>query len=148
MAEFLESTIDKFVFKVATDRLYSPDGVWVREEKGRVRLGLTDYQQQRNGDVAFVHVKEAGTVLTAGDEVAEVETIKAMVSLASPVAGRVAEVNKGLAMEPEAVNAEPYGRGWLAALEPSDWAADRVGLLDAAGYLAAMTAQARKELQS
>jgi glycine cleavage system H protein len=148
MVEFLEAAIDKFVFQVATDRLYSAEGVWVREEGGRVRLGVTDYAQQRGGDAAFVHVKPAGSVLAAGDEVAEVETIKAMVSVASPVAGRVVEVNAALESAPETVNAEPYGRGWLAVVEPANWAADRAGLLDAAGYLAVMTAQARKELDS
>ena len=63
MPEYLETTVDKFIFRVATDRLYSRDGVWVLEpaEGGRVRLGLTDYLQQRNGDVAFVHLKPVGT---------------------------------------------------------------------------------------
>ena len=85
MPDFLETTVDKFIFKVATDRLYSPDGVWVLEEAGRLRLGVTDYQQQLNGDVAFAHLKPVGTSLAVGDEFAEVETIKATVSLASPV---------------------------------------------------------------
>ena len=92
MPEYLETTVDKFIFRVATDRLYSPDGVWVfwvePEEDGRVRVGLTDYLQQLNGDVAFVHVKPVGTKLAAGDEFAEIETIKATVSLFSPVGGR------------------------------------------------------------
>ena len=62
MAEFLETTVDKFVFRVATDRLYSPDGIWLQAGgPARVRLGLTDYLQQRGGDVAFVHVKPVGT---------------------------------------------------------------------------------------
>ena len=81
MPEYLEATVDKFIFQVATDRLYSPDGVWALAEGNRVRVGFTDYLQQHNGDVAFVHVKPAGTKLAAGDEVAELETIKANVSL-------------------------------------------------------------------
>ena len=97
MPEYLEATVDKFVFRVASDRLYSSDGVWAfgveSQGSGQVRIGLTDYLQQLNGDVAFVHVKPVGTVVAVGDEVAELETIKANVSLCSPVSGRVVEVN-------------------------------------------------------
>jgi hypothetical protein len=68
MPKFLEMTADKFTFRVATDRLYSPEGVWVLPEPDttRVRVGLADYLQQHNGDVAFANVKPAGTKLTAG----------------------------------------------------------------------------------
>ena len=63
MPDYLETTVDKFIFKVATDRTYTPEGIWVLEEEGgnRVRLGISDYQQQLNGDVAFVHLKPVGT---------------------------------------------------------------------------------------
>ena len=68
MPQYLETTVDKFVFRVAADRLYSADGIWALEsaEEGRVRLGLTDYRQQQSGDVAFVHLKPAGTRLAGG----------------------------------------------------------------------------------
>lgn len=148
MSDFLETTIDKFIFKVATDRLYSAEGVWVLEEgAGRVRLGITDYQQQRNGDVAFVHRKPLGTGLAVGEELAEIETIKATVSFATPVAGRVVEINEALEASPETVNDQPYAKGWLMVLEASNWAAARSGLLDAAAYLAAMRSQAEEELK-
>lgn len=148
MTEFLETTVDKFIFKVATDRLYSPVGVWVLEENGRVRLGVSDYQQQLNGDVAFVHVKPAGTSLASGDELAEIETIKANVSLLSPLAGRIVETNVRLDASPEIVNEEPYAGGWLAVVEPADWPAARAALVDAAAYLAVMKAQAEEELNT
>lgn len=149
MANFLEATIDKFLFKVATDRLYTADGVWVLEEAGdRVRVGITDYQQQHNGDVAFVHLKPTGTELALGDELAEVETIKATVSFVSPVAGRIVEVNGALEAAPETVNDQPYGKGWLAVVEATNWAADRAGLLRPEAYLAAMRSQAEGELKS
>lgn len=148
MTEFLETTVDKFIFKVATDRLYSPEGVWVLEENGRVRLGVTDYQQQLNGDVAFVHVKPAGTRLASGDELAEVETIKANVSLLSPLAGTIVETNGRLDASPEVVNEEPYAGGWLAVVEPADWPAARAALLDAAAYLLVMKAHAEEELNT
>ncbi len=146
MSEFLETTVDKFVFKVATDRLYSRAGVWVLDEgQGRLRLGVTDYQQQLNGDVAFVHVKPAGTRLAVGDELAEMETIKATISFASPAAGKLAEVNADLDPRPEIVNEDPYGKGWLVLIEAANWSADRATLLDAPAYLSAIRVQAEKE---
>ena len=151
MPEYLETTVDKFIFRVATDRVYHSDGVWALwlepQEQGRVRLGLTDYLQQRNGDVAFAHVKPVGTMLAVGDEVAELETIKANVSLLSPVSGTVVEVNPELDLSPEIINEEPYGKGWLAVIEATNWQSDRAKLLDADGYLAAMRSQAEEELR-
>lgn len=144
--EFLETTVDKFIFKVAADRLYSRDGIWVREENGHLRLGLTDYQQQLNGDLAFVHLKPAGTNLAAEEELVEIETIKATVSFGSPLAGTIVETNSILELSPEVVNQEPYGGGWLVVMEPADWPGARSALLDAAAYLAAMKAQAEEEL--
>ncbi len=148
MADFLELTVDKFIFKTAADRLYSRDGVWVLEENGRVRVGITDYEQQRNGDVAFVHLKPEGTNLAIGDEFAEIETIKATVSFASPLAGRILETNGSLGPSPEIVNQEPYAGGWIALIEPSDWPESRKTLLDAAAYQALVKTQAEEELQA
>ena len=151
MPEYLETTVDKFIFRIATDRFYSPEGVWAipaeSQGTGRVRIGLTDYLQQLNGDVAFAHVKPVGTKLASGDEVAELETIKANVSLFSPVSGTVVEVNSELDLSPEVINQEPHGKGWLAIIEPTDWQAERTRLLDASGYLAAMRSQAEEELK-
>ena len=149
MPDFLETTVDKFIFRVATDRLYSPDGLWVLEEEegAHVRLGVTDYQQQLNGDVAFAHLQPVGTALASGAEFAEVETIKATVSFASPVTGKIVEVNGELDLTPEAVNQEPYGQGWLVVIEPTCWAAERTKLLNAESYLSLMRSQAEEELK-
>lgn len=150
MQKFIETTVDKFVFRIATDRLYSSEGVWaVRSESegtGRVRIGLADYVQQLNGDVAFAHVKPVGMKLAAGDEFAELETIKANVSLLLPVGGTVVEINPNLDRSPEIINEEPYGKGWLAVIEAADWDAERTKLLDPQAYLSAMKLQAEKEL--
>ena len=111
MSEYLETTVDKFIFRVASNRLYSPEGVWAIAEGSRVRFGLTDYLQQLNGDVAFVHVKPVGTKLAAGDEFAELETIKATVSFFAPVRGAIVEGNADLDLSPEVVNQEPLRQG-------------------------------------
>ena len=111
MTEFLETTVDKFTFKVATDRLYSAEGLWARPEGNRVRIGLSDFVQQHNGDVAFAEVKAVGTNVTFGDEIATIETIKVNLSLISPVTGKVVEVNPAMSTAPEAINQDPFGAG-------------------------------------
>jgi glycine cleavage system H protein len=148
MPEFIETTIDKFIFRVANDRLYSADGVWARLEGNRVRVGVTDYLQQRNGDAAFVHTKPVGTKMVAGNEIAELETIKANVSLYSPLSGTVVEVNSDLDLNPENINQEPYGKGWLADIEAAAWEIDKVKLLDPQAYLSLIRSQAEEELEN
>lgn len=145
MTEFLETTVDKFSFKVATDRSYSSEGLWAQEVGNRIRIGLTDFLQQRSGDVAFAEVKPNGTELAVGDEVATIETIKVNISLTSPVKGKIVEVNPAMATAPEAINQDPYGEGWLAVIEPADWKTDRAALLDPHAYFALMKGQAEEE---
>jgi glycine cleavage system H protein len=145
MPDYLEATIDKFTFKVAKDRYYTGEGVWARPEGTRVRIGLSDFLQQRSGDVAFAEVKPTGTSVEVGDEIAVIETIKVNVSLASPVGGVVARANPAMSKAPEAVNQDPYGAGWLADIEATDWQADRLRLLDAEGYFRQMKGQAEEE---
>jgi glycine cleavage system H protein len=149
MPKYLEMTADKFTFRVATDRLYSPEGVWVlpQPDSTRVRVGVTDYLQQHNGDVAFANVKPAGTRLTVGGQFAEIETIKAMVDLHAPVTGTIVEVNAALNLSPEAINQAPYEAGWLAAIEPSAWEAERSQLIGPAAYFAVIQTQVQEDLK-
>jgi glycine cleavage system H protein len=145
MPEFLETTVDKFIFKVATDRSYSSEGIWALAEGSRIRIGLSDFLQQRSGDVAFADVKPPHTTVAAGDEVATIETIKVNISLTSPVTGKVVEVNPAMSTAPEAINQDPYGEGWLAVIEASNWEADRAGLMDPQAYFILMRGQAEEE---
>jgi glycine cleavage system H protein len=147
MSEFLEVTVDKFTFKVATDRFYTREGVWALPEADRVRVGLSDFLQQRSGDIAFAEVKPIGTTLAVGDEVAAIETIKVNVALSSPVNGKVIEVNPEMDTAPEAINQDPYGAGWLAVIAASDWDADRSRLLDAAAYFEVVKREAEEEMK-
>ncbi len=149
MPEYLETTADKFTFRVATDRLYTSQGVWVKRDPDtrRIRIGLADYPQQHNGDVAFANVKPMGTRVIAGGLIAEIETIKAMVEVESPITGKVIEVNASLDANPEAINQSPYEAGWLAIMEPSAWEAERSKLLEAAAYFAVMKAQVQEDLK-
>ena len=145
MPEFLEATVDKFTFKVATDRFYTREGVWALVEGNRVRIGLSDFLQQRSGDIAFAEVKPVGTTVAVGDEAAAIETIKVNVILGSPVSGKVIEVNPAMETAPEAINQDPYGAGWLAVIAAADWDTERSRLLDAAAYFAVMKAEAEEE---
>ena len=145
MPEFLEYTLDKFTFRVAIDRAYHAAGVWAREENGRVTIGLSDFLQQRSGDIAFADIMEPGTKLAFGDEVANLETIKVDISLPCPVAGGVIEVNPAMDLEPEIINQDPYGAGWLATVGATDWPADQAQLLSPQAYFEHMVAEAEKE---
>lgn len=145
MSQFLEITVDKFTFRVATDRYYSSEGIWVLAEGNRVRIGLSDFLQQRSGDVAFSEVRPVGTTLVVGEEAALIETIKVNISLIAPVSGRVVEVNPAMELSPEVINQDPYGAGWLAVIETADWPAERSQLLDAQAYFDQMKGQAEEE---
>ncbi|MCX6096318.1 MAG: glycine cleavage system protein H [Candidatus Bipolaricaulota bacterium] len=151
MPEGLEMTAGKFTFRVPEDRLYTAEGIWVLSEvdrpSNRIRVGLTDYLQQHSGDVAFAFVKPSGARLSADETLAEVETIKTLLELPSPVAGTVVEVNPALNLTPEVINQDPYGEGWLATIEPTDWGADRAGLLGPREYLSHMQSQVQEELE-
>jgi glycine cleavage system H protein len=146
-AKVLELAVDKFLFRFPADLYYSEAGIWVRFEGLRARIGLSDFTQQRNGDVAFAEPKEAGTGVRAGDEVAVVETIKVNLSIPSPVGGTVVEVNRDLETAPELVNQDPYGKGWLAVLEVEVDEAARGALKTAADYLALAKIQAEAEVR-
>lgn len=146
MSEFLEYTLDKFVFKVATDCLYSEAGVWVRVHGEQVTVGVSDFVAQRGGDVAFADVVPAGTILAVGDELAVLETIKVDLELPAPVTGRVKAVNEKLEMEAEVINLDPYGEGWLAVIEVANWPAEGEALLSPGDYLAQIEREALEEL--
>ena len=148
MSEFLETTVDKFTFKVATDRLYTDSHLWVRWEDGLARIGLSDYIQQSSGDVAFAEPEPVGTQLALGDDLGSVETIKVNLVLPSPLSGVIREINPALEDAPELVNLDPYGEGWLALVEATDWQADRANLLDPESYFQMMKAEAEEESRS
>ncbi|GAO01504.1 glycine cleavage system protein H [Anaeromyxobacter sp. PSR-1] len=148
MPEYLQITADKFTFRVATDRVYSPEGMWFLPEKeNRVRVGFSDFMQQHNGDVAFLTVKAPGTRLEVGDELVELETVKVTQAVPTPIAGTIVDVNGSLELTPEVVNKDPYGDGWLAVIEPANWERDHAKLLDARAYLPVMQSQVEQELE-
>ncbi|HUR19059.1 MAG TPA: glycine cleavage system protein GcvH [Acidimicrobiales bacterium] len=118
---------------VPDDLRYTADHEWARTENGRVRVGITDYAQAALGDVVFVQLPEAGTTVTAGGQLSEIESTKSVSDVYAPIAGEVIEVNAELADAPERLNQDPFGAGWICIIVPSDLAALE-GLLDAGTY--------------
>jgi len=143
--EYLEVTVDKFVFAVKTGYLYDEQGVWVAVKDRLGRVGVTDYLQQRSGDVAFVNLPEPETPVSKGEELGSIETIKADVAVNSPISGIIRERNEELDVEPELVNEDPYGEGWLVLVEMTDFERDRVKLMTAEQYLPVMKSRAEEE---
>ncbi len=103
------------------DLLYTSEHEWLRkEEDGSVTLGITDHAQQALGDLVYVELPEVGQELESGGEMAVVESVKAASDVYSPISGTVLDVNAELADDPQKINADPYGDGWIARLQPSD----------------------------
>jgi glycine cleavage system H protein len=124
--------------KVPDDLHYTAEHEWVRVDGDQVRIGITDYAQDQLGDVVFVSLPEVGATVAAGDAFAEIESTKSVSDIYAPVAGTVRAVNTVLTDRPEAVNADPYGEGWICDLAVADPAVVD-GLLDAAAYRALTT---------
>jgi glycine cleavage system H protein len=113
---------------------YSKEHEWARrEDDGRIRVGITDFAQDALGDVVYVQLPEPGTEVTAGQAFGEVESTKSVSDVYAPVTGRVVERNAALEDSPELVNQQPYGDGWLIAIEATD-PSQLDALLDAGAY--------------
>ncbi len=114
---------------------YSSDHEWIKSEAGNlVRIGITDYAQDALGDVVYVELPEVGAKVTVGQSISEVESTKSVSDIYAPVEGVIAEVNVDLTDEPERLNSDPYGDGWICVIElNADGALD--GLMDAAAYV-------------
>jgi len=143
----LQVTVDKFIFRVPETLLYQDSGVWVAVEDSRARLGISDFVQQVNGDIAFANVAAPGTELAVGDEFGSIETLKVNIGLPSPVKGRIVDINPLLQDSPEVINQDPYGKGWMVVVELQDWDKDKTGLLDATHYLERVKELAEAELK-
>ena len=116
-----------------TDYLYSKDHEWIRVEDDLCVLGITDFAQQELGEVVFVELPEIGSVFDANDELGTIESVKAVAEVYTPVAGEVVEVNESVTEDPELVNEDPHGDGWLLKIRFSS-AADLKSLMNAEKY--------------
>lgn len=122
---------------IPADLKYSAEHEWVAttETDSVVRIGITDFAQDALGEVVYVEHPEVGATVAAGDVVGEVESTKSVSDIYAPVAGEIVAVNENLTDEPQAINAEPYGAGWLFDIRVSD-TAELESLLSAEDYSA------------
>jgi glycine cleavage system H protein len=118
---------------VPTDLRYTKDHEWVRLEGTEATVGITEYAADQLGDIVFVELPEVGGTLSQSAVFGVVESVKAVSDLFAPVSGAVVEANAALAGQPELVNSEPYGAGWMVRITVAD-SAELEGLLDPAAY--------------
>jgi glycine cleavage system H protein len=115
------------------DLKYTREHEWARVDGNRATIGITDYAQDALGDIVYVDLPPAGTAVSAGERFGEVESTKSVSDIYSPVSGTIADRNVDLDKNPEIINSDPYGRGWLVVVEVSD-ATELNGLMDADAY--------------
>lgn len=102
---------------IPTELRYTKDHEWVRVSDLFVRIGITDYAQDALGDVVFVQLPEVGSVLSVQQGLGEIESTKSVSDVYAPVAGTVVAVNDALVNQPELLNSDPYGEGWICEIE-------------------------------
>jgi len=117
-----------------TELKYTKSHEWVQSnDDGTVTIGITDNAQELLGDLVFVELPEEGSVLAAGDQCAVVESVKAASDVYAPISGEIIAINAALEDEPEQVNTDPFGNGWLFKMKPEQ-PEQIAALLDADGY--------------
>ncbi len=123
---------------VPDDLRYSSDHEWARIEGESIRVGITDFAQDNLGDVVYLQLPEVGARFEAGASVGEVESTKSVSEIYSPLAGEIVEINTALEDQPDLLNRDPYGEGWICVLR-LDSNAQVDSLLDADGYKALLS---------
>jgi glycine cleavage system H protein len=119
--------------KIPQELKYTKEHEWVKVEGNKVIIGVTDYAQHQLGDIVFVELPDVDDEVSSGDSIVVLESVKAAADVYAPVDGVIVEVNEGLEDDPALVNTDPYGDGWLGAIELAD-EAELDGLLTAEEY--------------
>lgn len=122
-----------FIMNFPSELKYTEDHEWIRIEGDTAIIGITDHAQNELGDIVYVDINTVGEALGKGDVFGSVEAVKTVSDLFIPVAGTVLEVNEELDAEPELVNTDPYGRGWMVKISLAN-PGDEDGLLSAEDY--------------
>ena len=119
--------------EIPNDLLYTIEHEWMRLKDNRATIGITDFAQGQLGDVVFVELPAEGTKLTKGNTFGVVESVKTVSDVYAPVGGKVVAVNTDLESQPELVNSDPYGKGWMIEIEFSSSSPEE-NLLDSGQY--------------
>jgi glycine cleavage system H protein len=124
---------ERLDFEIPDELHYSKDDEWILLEDDSVTIGVTDFAQQQLGDIVYVELPSVGDPVVVGEAFGVIESVKAVSDLLAPISGQVVAINKDLADQPEIINEECYGTGWIIKIKPSD--ADALdSLLDADSY--------------
>ena len=119
--------------KIPEGLQYTKDHEWIKVEGKRVIVGITDHAQHELTDIVFVELPKVGRTLKAREVLGVVESVKSASEIYAPISGKVVDANKALENAPETINQDPYGKGWIAVIEPAD-AGELKGLLTPAAY--------------
>jgi len=109
---------------------YSTDYMWVSVEKGKAKVGITDYAQKQLREIVYVELPSAGDTLTKAEPFGTVESVKAVSDLVAPISGKIEQINKEVTDKPELLNEDPYNKGWLLVVAPTSLDADLKQLMD------------------
>ncbi|MGM0610539.1 MAG: glycine cleavage system protein GcvH [Thermodesulfobacteriota bacterium] len=110
---------------------YTKSHEWIKIEGSQATMGITQFAQEQLGDITFIDLPEIGQQVTVGDEIGSVESVKAASEIYAPMNGEIVEVNENLEDEPEKINEDPYGAGWIAKIKFTELPSD---LMDAEAY--------------
>ena len=117
-------------YEIPEGLYYSKDWFWVKIENGKVRMGITDYSQKQLREIVFVELPSAEGTVKANDPFGSVESVKAVSDLVAPLSGKIEQVNQEITSKPELLNEDPYGKGWLLVITPSNLDAELATLMD------------------
>jgi len=117
-------------YEVPEGLYYHKEFAWARVENGKVKIGITDYAQKQLREIVYVELPSVGDTITQNDPYGTVESVKAVSDLIAPISGTIEKVNEDLESKPELLNEEPYGKGWLIVVTPTNLDAELKEIMD------------------
>jgi len=117
-------------YEIPEGLYYSKDWFWVKIEGGKAKMGITDYAQKQLREIVFVELPGAGGTVKANEPFGSVESVKAVSDLISPLSGTIDQINQEVTGKPEVLNEDPFGKGWLLIITPSNLNAELATLMD------------------
>lgn len=117
-------------YEIPEGLFYSKDWLWIKIENGKVRIGITDYSQKQLREIVFVELPSAEGTVKANDPFGSVESVKAVSDLIAPLSGTIEQVNEEVTSRPELLNEDPYGKGWLLVVIPSNLNDELIALMN------------------
>jgi glycine cleavage system H protein len=117
-------------YEVPEGLYYSKDFEWIKIEGDKIRMGITDYAQKSLREIVYAELPSAGTQVRQGEPYGTLESVKAVSDLVAAASGQIIEVNDEVQSKPETLNEDPYGKGWLIVVKPSDLQAELANLMD------------------